>query len=140
MSPFLLLHVVRKPLTRSECDSLADGKERRQREEGKECDCKEGWGGINCNGMLAGDFHHHLSIMNLCSLHNGSFLRQFSHPWHNRRRPGNEYDMLQGRRNYFREPPNMQCYKCVPCFMFAARPSSLRCRPQDPRPTRWTET
>jgi hypothetical protein len=33
-----------------ECDSLADGDQRRLREEGKPCECKEGWGGINCNG------------------------------------------------------------------------------------------
>ena len=33
-----------------ECDSLADGDQRRLREDGKTCECKEGWGGINCNG------------------------------------------------------------------------------------------
>lgn len=32
-----------------ECDSLADGEKRRQREEGHKCDCKDGWGGVNCN-------------------------------------------------------------------------------------------
>ncbi|KAJ7767188.1 hypothetical protein B0H16DRAFT_1789130 [Mycena metata] len=31
-----------------QCDSLADGDQRRLRE-GNSCDCKEGWGGINCN-------------------------------------------------------------------------------------------
>jgi hypothetical protein len=31
-------------------DSLADGGQRRLREEGKPCQCKDGWGGINCNG------------------------------------------------------------------------------------------
>ena len=35
----------------SECDSLADGDKRRLREDGKQCECKEGWAGINCNGM-----------------------------------------------------------------------------------------
>jgi hypothetical protein len=35
----------------TECDSLADGSERHLREEGKECQCKEGWDGINCNGI-----------------------------------------------------------------------------------------
>lgn len=30
------------------CGSLADGKDRAPRE-GKTCDCKEGWSGINCN-------------------------------------------------------------------------------------------
>ena len=34
----------------AECDSLADGDQRRLREDGKPCECKEGWGGINCNG------------------------------------------------------------------------------------------
>ncbi|KAJ8518665.1 hypothetical protein ONZ45_g4292 [Pleurotus djamor] len=32
-----------------ECDSLADGEHRRLREDGKSCECKDGWGGINCN-------------------------------------------------------------------------------------------
>lgn len=32
-----------------ECDSLADGEKRRQREDGKNCECKDGWGGVNCN-------------------------------------------------------------------------------------------
>lgn len=36
----------------AECDSLADGEKRRQREEGQPCDCKDGWGGLNCNGAL----------------------------------------------------------------------------------------
>ncbi|KAG6879786.1 hypothetical protein C0992_011584 [Termitomyces sp. T32_za158] len=31
------------------CDSLADGVHRRLREPGESCECKEGWGGINCN-------------------------------------------------------------------------------------------
>ncbi|KAJ8518673.1 hypothetical protein ONZ45_g4288 [Pleurotus djamor] len=31
------------------CDSLADGEHRRLREDGKSCECKDGWGGINCN-------------------------------------------------------------------------------------------
>lgn len=34
-----------------ECDSLADGEKRRQREDGQKCECKDGWGGVNCNGM-----------------------------------------------------------------------------------------
>ena len=37
----------------TECDSLADGVERHLREDGKECQCKDGWDGINCNGMSA---------------------------------------------------------------------------------------
>ncbi len=36
-----------------ECDSLADGTERHLREDGKQCECKEGWGGINCNGLFS---------------------------------------------------------------------------------------
>ncbi|KAG6873471.1 hypothetical protein C0995_015174 [Termitomyces sp. Mi166 len=36
-------------LVRTECDSLADGVHRRLREPGESCECKEGWGGINCN-------------------------------------------------------------------------------------------
>jgi len=35
-----------------ECDSLAEGDHRRLREDGKSCECKDGWGGINCNGAL----------------------------------------------------------------------------------------
>lgn len=35
----------------AECDSLADGGERHLREDGRECECKDGWGGINCNGL-----------------------------------------------------------------------------------------
>ncbi len=34
----------------TECDSLADGDHRRPRQEGESCKCKDGWGGINCNG------------------------------------------------------------------------------------------
>lgn len=34
--------------TRAVCGSLADGSERYPRE-GDTCDCKPGWGGINCN-------------------------------------------------------------------------------------------
>jgi hypothetical protein len=34
----------------SECDSLADGAKRRLRKEGEQCQCKDGWGGLNCNG------------------------------------------------------------------------------------------
>ncbi len=37
----------------AECDSLADGPERHLREDGKACQCKDGWGGINCNGPFA---------------------------------------------------------------------------------------
>ena len=33
----------------SECDSLADGEHRRMWQDGEECPCKDGWGGINCN-------------------------------------------------------------------------------------------
>lgn len=41
------------PLTRHmniECDSLADGEHRRPRDGDTPCECKDGWGGINCNG------------------------------------------------------------------------------------------
>lgn len=34
-----------------ECGSLADD-QRIPREDGQKCDCKDGWGGINCNGSL----------------------------------------------------------------------------------------
>lgn len=34
-----------------ECDSLAEGDQRRLCEEDKSCECEDGWGGINCNGM-----------------------------------------------------------------------------------------
>jgi hypothetical protein len=33
----------------TECGSLADGKERHPRPEGEQCQCSEGWTGINCN-------------------------------------------------------------------------------------------
>lgn len=45
----------------SECDSLADGQQRRLREDGKECECKEGWGGINCNGTSSYISHRALN-------------------------------------------------------------------------------
>ncbi|KAJ2917583.1 hypothetical protein MD484_g2890, partial [Candolleomyces efflorescens] len=32
-----------------QCDSLADGEQRRLRDVNQTCDCKPGWGGINCN-------------------------------------------------------------------------------------------
>ncbi|KAF9336178.1 hypothetical protein BG006_009447 [Podila minutissima] len=31
------------------CGALSDGKDRRQREDGEKCHCKDGWSGINCN-------------------------------------------------------------------------------------------
>ena len=40
-----------------ECDSLADGDHRTLR--GSEpCECKEGWGGINCNGAAVSRLNH----------------------------------------------------------------------------------
>ncbi len=33
------------------CGSLADGDERFPRPNGELCQCEDGWGGINCNGM-----------------------------------------------------------------------------------------
>jgi hypothetical protein len=38
--------------TQSVCGSLADGDERYPRPEGELCECKPGWGGINCNGQF----------------------------------------------------------------------------------------
>jgi len=35
---------------RIECDSLANGEHRLPRAPGEQCHCKDGWGGINCNG------------------------------------------------------------------------------------------
>ncbi|KZT01551.1 uncharacterized protein LAESUDRAFT_752603 [Laetiporus sulphureus 93-53] len=32
-----------------QCDSLANGEKRRQREPGQKCECEDGWGGVNCN-------------------------------------------------------------------------------------------
>lgn len=49
----------------AECDSLADGEHRRLREDGKECECKDGWGGINCNGESMTSYAHKLDT-NLC--------------------------------------------------------------------------
>jgi hypothetical protein len=34
------------------CGALTDGDERYPRPDGELCHCKEGWGGINCNGKL----------------------------------------------------------------------------------------
>jgi hypothetical protein len=42
--------VVGYPDLASECDSLADGDKRKLREDGEQCKCKDGWGGVNCNG------------------------------------------------------------------------------------------
>jgi hypothetical protein len=36
------------------CGALSDGDSRYPRPDGELCDCKEGWGGINCNGTLSG--------------------------------------------------------------------------------------
>jgi hypothetical protein len=47
------LSTTTKLLNVIECDSLADGEHRTLREEGNSCDCKDGWGGINCNGAYA---------------------------------------------------------------------------------------
>jgi hypothetical protein len=47
----------------SECDSLVDGDQRRLRE-GQPCECKDGWGGIDCNGPP----HLHRSIPSLTPL------------------------------------------------------------------------
>jgi hypothetical protein len=47
------------PLTRLicvECDSLADGEHRRPRDGNTPCECKDGWGGINCNGTRINSF------------------------------------------------------------------------------------
>jgi hypothetical protein len=33
----------------AECGSLSDGKERHPRPDGEQCQCNEGWSGINCN-------------------------------------------------------------------------------------------
>lgn len=46
----------------SECDSLADRDHRRPREEGESCKCKDGWGGINCNGASTSSAHDFLLI------------------------------------------------------------------------------
>jgi len=46
----------------SECDSLADGDHRRPREEGESCKCKDGWGGINCNGASTSSAYGFLLI------------------------------------------------------------------------------
>lgn len=34
------------------CGALSDGGERYPRPAGELCECKDGWGGINCNGEL----------------------------------------------------------------------------------------
>lgn len=50
-----------------ECDSLADGDRRRPREEGETCECKDGWGGINCNGRFSPPVHRvTLSLALVC--------------------------------------------------------------------------
>ena len=51
----------------AECDSLADGEERHLREDGKECECKDGWGGINCNGKSPRYSEHHCYLTPLQS-------------------------------------------------------------------------
>jgi len=34
------------------CGSLVDGENRYPRKDGESCECKDGWGGINCNGAF----------------------------------------------------------------------------------------
>ena len=55
--------VIKPPLTQylrsTECGSLADGDHRYPRKEGEKCSCKDGWGGINCNGA---SFRHSLFL------------------------------------------------------------------------------
>jgi hypothetical protein len=46
------LIIVWPHLTNIECDSLADGVHRRPRDGNTTCECKDGWGGVNCNGVL----------------------------------------------------------------------------------------
>jgi len=36
----------------TECDSLAEGEHRRPRDGNTPCECKDGWGGVNCNGTF----------------------------------------------------------------------------------------
>lgn len=36
----------------TECDSLSDGEHRRPRDDNEFCKCKDGWGGVNCNGAF----------------------------------------------------------------------------------------
>jgi hypothetical protein len=63
----------------AECDSLADGEERHLREEGKACQCKDGWGGINCNGSSVRSTSS--AVLQLfSSLPNRLLLCQLSHP------------------------------------------------------------
>ncbi len=41
-----------KPVEMIVCGALSDGDSRYPRPEGKECQCKDGWGGVNCNGKV----------------------------------------------------------------------------------------
>lgn len=48
---FILCLPIHRPTTRvPECDSLADGEHRTLRGD-RPCECKDGWDGINCNGV-----------------------------------------------------------------------------------------
>lgn len=45
------------------CGALSDGRDRPQRKEDEKCQCKDGWGGINCNGKGNGSFSRPLLLL-----------------------------------------------------------------------------
>ena len=48
------------------CGALTDGDERYPRPDGELCDCKEGWGGINCNGELSNSHFRYSAKPSVC--------------------------------------------------------------------------
>ncbi len=100
----------------TECDSLADGDQRRLREDGKTCECKEGWGGINCNGthnrgqLLVSRLTRYCSVQDRQRLY---WIPPSRPNWLSGFGRNREHDLLRWRRNCIQQPSDVRRYKQV---------------------------
>jgi hypothetical protein len=81
------------------CGALTDGDERYPRPDGELCHCKEGWGGINCNGRSGSLLP--LAVLTFPVCKNDDACAAFQ-----TRLPGND-----GTGNQGNETNDMVCYK-----------------------------